>query len=199
MKVCIIGGGPAGYLAALKGALLGGEIYLVEKEDIGGVCLNRGCIPTKALISAAKHYTSQRIASAMGINIQNITFDWDMVKQFARMSSRRLTSGVELLLKKREVKVIKGKGEIRENVCVVKEDNGKELEISADKFLIATGSTPFLPNIKGIKNAWGSDEALNAPEVPKNLIIIGGGVIGIEFASIFNSFGSNVSIIQIMD
>jgi len=199
MKICIVGGGPAGYVAALKGAIMGGEVYLIEKEDVGGVCLNKGCIPTKALISAAKYYTSSKLAGAMGVDIKDIAFDWERVKRFAKMSSKRLTSGVELLLKKRGVNVIKGIGEIKNNICVVKGDNGKELEISADKFIIATGSKPFLPNIKGIENVWGSDEALNAPKIPETLIIIGGGVIGIEFASIFNAFGSKVSIIEIMD
>ncbi len=199
MKVCIIGGGPAGYASALKGAIMGGEIYLIEKEDIGGVCLNRGCIPTKALISAARYYSSPKVAGAMGVDIKDIAFDWGKVKRFAKMSSKRLTSGVELLLKKRGVNVIKGTGKIKGNTCIVEKGNGEKLEISVDKFLIATGSVPFLPKIKGIEYAWGSDEALNSPKIPKNLIIIGGGVIGVEFASIFNAFGSKVSIIEIMD
>jgi len=199
MKVCIIGGGPAGYISALKGALLGSEIYLIEKENIGGVCLNKGCIPTKALIAAARYYSSPQSADAMGINIPNITYDWNMVKRFAQLSSKRLTSGVRMLLQKRGVKLIKGEGEIKNNICVVKEDNGKISEIKADKFLIAAGSNPFLPPIKGIENVWGSDEALNASEVPASLIIIGGGVIGIEFSTIFSTFGSKVKIIEIMD
>lgn len=199
--IVIIGGGPAGYVAAIKGAQEGAKVAVVEKKKLGGTCLNRGCIPTKALYASYKALSSARKANKFGVSIKDIAFD--LAKAVARKDEvvHKLVSGVEQLLKGNGVEFFDGDGffENKNQIKITKRDGQIEI-ISAKKTIIATGSEPaMIPafNIDG-KNIITSTELLNLKQVPKNLLIIGGGVMGCEFANIFSEFGSKITIIELL-
>ncbi len=194
--IIIIGGGPGGYVAAIRAAQLGANVLIVEKEAFGGTCLNAGCIPTKTLYRTAQVADYMSNASKFGISLSG-EFNVDMVKvlQRKRKIIKKLTMGVELLLKSNKVEVIKGAGKLVDgNTIYATCLNGETKTITAKNIIIATGSKTFIPKTKGIEFALTSNEALELSEVPKSMLIIGGGVIGIEFASIFSAFGSNVTV-----
>ena len=195
MRIGIIGGGPAGYSSALLAGILGNQVVLFEKDTVGGVCLNRGCIPVKALIKVAHGLNTVKKIETSGIKAEVTGIDWEKVKKTSQLASRRLVAGVQNLLKKRKVEVINAHAELKDSGVVV--TNGKEYTF--DKILVSTGSRPRIPPFRVAKNVWTSDDALNAKEIPESIGIIGGGVIGIEFAYMFRSFGSQVTIYEIMD
>lgn len=196
--VVIIGGGPGGYVAAIKAGQLGAKVALIEKEVVGGICLNHGCIPTKALIKSAKVYETLKKSTDFGVKAENITFDWNKIVERKNTIVNQLTNGVSFLLKKNKVEVIQGYGEII-NKNQVKVDN-KILDTK--NIIIATGSSAIMPPIPGAQEAFDnkilvtSKELLKIDKFPKSLTIVGGGVIGIEFASIFSTLGSKVTIIE---
>lgn len=196
--VVIIGGGPGGYVAAIKAGQLGAKVALIEKEVVGGICLNHGCIPTKALIKSAKVYETLKKSTDFGVKAENITFDWNKIVERKNTIVNQLTNGVSFLLKKNKVEVIQGYGEIV-NKNQVKVDN-KILDTK--NIIIATGSSAIMPPIPGAQEAFDnkilvtSKELLKIDKFPKSLTIVGGGVIGIEFASIFSTLGSKVTIIE---
>lgn len=199
--VVIIGGGPAGYVAAIKGAQLGARAAVIEKKRMGGTCLNRGCIPTKALYASYKTLATARKANKFGIDVKDIVFD--LAKSVARKNEvvHKLVGGVEQLLKGNGIASFDGDGSFENpnQIKIAKKDGQVEI-ISAKKTIIATGSEPaMIPafNIDG-KNIITSTELLDLAVVPKSLLIIGGGVMGCEFANIFAEFGSKITIIELL-
>ena len=198
--VTIIGGGPGGYVAAIKAGQLGMKAALIEKEAVGGVCLNWGCIPTKAMLKSAKVYNTFMHAEEYGLHVDksNISIDYpNMIDRKDKIVSK-LTGGVRGLLKKNGVVVIEGFANALDAHHV--EVNGETIETK--KLIIATGASPAFPPIKGLKEAYErgfvvtSKEILMKKELPKSLLVIGGGVIGMEFATIFNTLGVNVKVLE---
>ncbi|SNS99871.1 dihydrolipoamide dehydrogenase [Anaerovirgula multivorans] len=203
MKVAVIGGGPGGYVAALKAAMLGADVTLVEKRRVGGTCLNVGCIPTKSLLASSDVLEAVREAKDYGINIQgDIEADFSLIMKRKDKIVDQLVKGIEFLFDKKGVKLVNGFGSLLNNnkIEVSKEDGSKEI-IEADKIILATGSVPIVPPIfpyDGVKIIT-SDEALFLKEVPKSMIIVGGGVIGCEFGQFFSKIGTKVTIVEMAE
>ncbi|SET17323.1 dihydrolipoyl dehydrogenase [Anaerobranca gottschalkii] len=196
--ITIIGGGPGGYVAAIQAAKLGAKVILIEKERLGGTCLNLGCIPTKCLVKSSKVFNSFKRAEEFGLYAENVSVNIRKVVERKNKVVDRLVGGISYLLQKNNVKIIYGEGKILNHETVyVKEKNVENL-ITTKNIIIATGSKAIKPPIHGIedKNVITSDEALYLSELPKKLVIVGGGIIGMEFAFIFNSFGVEVSVIE---
>ncbi|ULB35887.1 dihydrolipoyl dehydrogenase [Proteiniphilum propionicum] len=198
--VAVIGGGPAGYVAAIKAAQLGARVAIVEKGTFGGTCLNLGCIPSKAYLKNAEIIEHIRTASSRGIIIDSsqIRIDMEKVLEFKNSVVRKLTSGVETLLKTNGVDIYRGVGKINRNKNVVVNDTQI---IKADKIILAGGSKVSKINIPGIDSdkVLTSDDLLDIREVPETLAVIGGGVIGAEMGLSFSGLGSKVIIIEMMD
>ncbi len=199
-RITIIGGGPGGYVAAIKAAQLGAEVNLVEKENFGGTCLNWGCIPTKALVRSAEVYDELKNAGEYGCMTENVSFSLKKIMRRKDKVVRRLVKGVEYLLKKNGVNLISGKADIKDRNTVTVTGE-KEKEIETDYIIIATGSGPAVLEIEGIDlpGVMYSKEALSLEELPEKLVIVGAGIIGMEFASIFSTFGVNVTVVEYLD
>lgn len=201
--IIIIGAGPGGYVAAIKAAQLGAKVALIEKEALGGVCLNIGCIPTKALIKSAKIYRNIVNSEKYGITLdqKSIKADWPAIVERKDQIVKRLTGGVGMLLSRNGVEVIKGEAKVLDPNHV--EVNGETLE--AKNLILATGASPIIPPIPGVEEAYKagiivtSRELLSLDKLPEKLVIIGGGVIGVEFATIFGTFGTEVTILEKLD
>jgi len=201
VDVVIIGGGPGGYVAAIKAAHLGLKAVLVEKDKLGGVCLNKGCIPTKALVSTAELLNHLQRAEEFGIQVKDYSFDFPAIMKRKDLITRRLSSGVEQLMKANQVRVVLGKGQIIEPGKVEIIDTAGEKEVIKTKnIVIATGSKVMKLPIPGIdsEGVITSDEALSLSELPSKMIIIGGGVVGIEFAGIFKALGVEVTVVEML-
>ncbi|HER24358.1 MAG TPA: dihydrolipoyl dehydrogenase [Candidatus Atribacteria bacterium] len=201
IEVVIIGGGLGGYVAAIKAAQLGLKAVLVEKDKLGGVCLNWGCIPTKALVSTAELLNNLQRAEEFGIQIKDYSFDLSAIMKRKEIITRRLSSGVEQLMKANQVRVIKGEGQIIEPGIVEVTDIAGEKEIvKAKNIVIATGSKVMKLPLSGIDNEGviTSNEALSLSELPSRMLIIGGGVVGIEFAGIFKALGVEVTVVEML-
>ncbi|HAJ32619.1 MAG TPA: dihydrolipoyl dehydrogenase [Candidatus Atribacteria bacterium] len=199
--VVIIGGGPGGYVSAIKAAHLGLKAVLVEKDKLGGVCLNRGCIPTKALVSTAELLNHLQRAGEFGIQVKDYSFDFTAIIKRKDLITRRLSSGVEQLMKANQVRVARGEGQIIEPGKVeVTDTTGQKEVIKAKNIIIATGSSVMKLPIPGIdsEGVITSDEALSLSELPSRMIIIGGGVVGIEFAGIFKALGVEVTVVEML-
>lgn len=197
----IIGGGPGGYVCAIRLGLHGKKVILVEKAELGGTCLNRGCIPTKALLQSAERYLECMNSAEFGIYAQNVSFDLTAVDARKRKVVNTLVNGVEGLLKARKVEVVHGEACLKDNNTVaVNLNGGGEKVYSAANIIIAAGSEPSMPPIPGIdgKNIITSNEALNLETIPSSMIIIGGGVIGMELGTVYSAFGCKVTIIEAM-
>ncbi len=199
-EIIVVGGGPGGYVAAIRAAQLGGNVTLVEKGKLGGTCLNVGCIPTKVLLHSADLMAEAKEANDFGINVSVNGFDWKKVLQKKDSVSSQLVNGIKGLMKANKIKVINGMAEfISSNTLLVTKSDGTKETLSGGKVIIATGSVPAVPPIPGIKeneHCIDSTGALSLTEVPKSLLVIGGGVIGVEFASIYSQFGTKVTIIE---
>lgn len=199
----VIGGGPAGYVGAIRAAQLGKKVACVEKERAGGTCLNWGCIPTKALLKNAELYhTLKHHADEFGLSFTDLEYDWEKVIGRSRKVSDKLAGGIEFLFKKNEIDYIRGVGGLGANGKVEVTDNEGNSEMhEADNVLVATGCVsrelPFLP-FDGEK-VIGSREAMVLPKQPKSITIIGAGAIGIEFAYFFNSYGTEVTVVEMLD
>lgn len=199
-NIVVIGGGPAGYVAAIKAAQLGSKVALVEKDELGGTCLNRGCIPTKAYLHNAEIIEGINHAASRGIMLENTNFKVDMEKVLSMKSKvvKTLTGGVAGLLKSYGVAVFKGIGRVTKdkNVSV----DGIKL-LTTDKIILAGGSKVSKINIPGMdsKLVMTSDDILELKEVPQTLAIIGGGVVGVELGQAFHTFGSKVTVVEMMD
>lgn len=196
----VIGGGPAGYVAAIRAAQHGKKVACVEADRAGGTCLNWGCIPTKALLKNAELYqTLSHKADEMGLKIDGLSYDWSKVVGRSRKVSDRLAGGIEFLFKKNKVDYIKGHGSLQgEGKVGVKGTDGEEKELETKNVIIATGcvSRPLPPLPFNGKSVIGSKEAMVMESQPKEMIIIGAGAIGVEFAYIYNAFGTKVTIVE---
>lgn len=203
MKVAVIGGGPGGYVAAIKAAMLGAEVTVIEKRKVGGTCLNAGCIPTKALLASSSVLSSIKEAKDFGIHINGeVESNFDDIMSRKNKIVNQLISGIEFLFEKRGIKLVNGFGKLidKNKIEVNKEDGSKEI-VETDKIILANGSQPvILPMFPydGDKIIT-SDEALNLKEVPKSLLIVGGGVIGCEFGQFFRTLGVEVTIVEMFD
>ena len=202
----IFGGGPGGYVSAIRAKQLGLNVLLVESKDLGGVCLNWGCIPTKALLKVSEFKNSIKKFEEFGISVKGeISFDIKDIVQRSRNVSKQLSIGVKHLLKKNNVEVIKGFGSILENdeniIINVLNDQSENIKIETKNLIIATGAQPKL--IPGVdvnnQNIWTAKEAMVPKSLPKSITIIGSGAIGIEFASFYNDMGSKVTVIEMED
>lgn len=196
-QVIIIGGGPAGYTAAETAGKAGLSVLLFEKRNLGGVCLNEGCIPTKTLLYSAKTYDGAKHASKYAVNVPEVSFD--LAKIIARKSKvvRKLVLGVKGKLTSNQVTIVSGEAYIVDKNTVRCGDETYECE----NLVICTGSETFIPPVAGIDtvNCWTHRDALDNKELPASLAIVGGGVIGMEFASFFNSLGVQVTVIEMLD
>lgn len=199
--VAVIGGGPGGYTAALRAVELGGKVLLVEKDKFGGTCLNRGCIPTKALVSCADKVRSLQsglekgfLKGQTGVNYAKMVEHKDQAVQTNR-------DGLEQLLKKNKIDMVQGKGMVKKPGEVsVEPDSGEARTYTAKKIIISTGSKSFLPPVPGIdsEGVLDSEKILGIKSLPEEIIIIGGGYIGIEFAGIFSALGSKVTVVEML-
>ncbi|MCC5909754.1 MAG: dihydrolipoyl dehydrogenase [Clostridiaceae bacterium] len=200
MKIVVIGGGPGGYVAAIRAAQLGAEVTLVEKKYIGGTCLNVGCIPTKVLLHTAELFTTlQKESEDLGIKVEKFDIDWQRLQSRKKTVVSQLVGGVNTLLQSNKIKVMMGEASfLNRNQLEVQLLEGKKITVDFDHVIIATGSKPFILPIPGgdLGGVITSDEALSLEEIPKSLLVIGGGVIGSEFASVYSSMGTKVTIVE---
>lgn len=202
--IVIIGGGPGGYVAAIKAAQLGAKVAVIERERLGGICLNWGCIPTKTLLISAKHYLDVlrgQEFGIVGIDKENISIDWKVMLDRKDTVVNKLVTGITMLFKKNKIDFFNGDAKVISKNQI--EVNGEVLE--SNNLIIATGATSNFPDIPGLKEALNSGKALDSKatlqldEIPKELIIIGNNTYAIEFATLFNSIGSKVTLIHNAD
>ena len=197
----VLGSGPGGYVAAIRAAQLGLKVAIVERENLGGICLNWGCIPTKALLRSAEIYHYMQHAGDYGLTAANISADIDAVVKRSRGVAKQLNQGVTHLMKKNKITVHMGDGKlIAANKLTVTKD-GKSEELTAKNIILATGARardlPFAP--ADGKRIWTYRHAMVPPEMPKKLLVIGSGAIGIEFASFYNDMGAEVTVVETLD
>jgi len=194
----ILGGGPAGYVTAIRASQLGLSTAIVEKESLGGVCLNWGCIPTKALLKSAQVFEYLKNSEEYGLKVNDVNKDFNSVISRSRKVANTMSKGVAFLMKKNKIKVFNGFGKLTDNKTVTVTNNNDESLIHAEKIIISTGSrSRELPNLKQDgKNIIGYREAMTLEKQPKNITIVGSGAIGIEFAFFYNSMGSDVTVIE---
>ena len=199
--VIVIGAGPGGYVAAIRAAQLGLKAIVVEREHMGGICLNWGCIPTKAMLRSSEVYHLMHRAKEFGLSAENIDYDLDAVVDRSRGIAKQLNSGVTHLLKKNKVATLMGDATITApNKVVVKTAKGGE-SLTAKHIIIATGARAReLPGLEGDGDlVWTYKTALTPPRMPKKLLVIGSGAIGIEFASFYNTLGADTTVVEVMD
>lgn len=199
--LAIIGGGPAGYTAAEKASKAGKDVVLFEQNALGGTCLNVGCIPTKSLLYGAKQYYNATHAQKYGVTAENVAFDFAAMQKRKTIVVRKLVAGIKQRLNNEHCTVVNGQAKVLDNIRQVWriECNGEIYE--AEHLMICTGSTNFVPPISGIKDnpaVWDSTDALAATELPKSMVIVGGGVIGMEFATLYHELGVPVTVIEAM-
>lgn len=198
--VIVIGAGPGGYVAAIRAAQLGLKVLVIEKEHIGGICLNWGCIPTKALLKSAEIYNFCKKAETFGIKVGKLDFDFKKIIKRSREVANQLASGIQYLLKKNKIEVLMGTAKLLGNGKVEVSGADKKI-VEAKSIILATGAKPkFLPGLEADgKVVWDYKSAMIADSVPKKLLIIGSGAIGIEFASFYNTFGAEVTVVEVQD
>lgn len=197
----IIGSGPGGYISAIRAAQLGMNVAVIERDKPGGVCLNWGCIPSKSILKCAEVYEYFNNSKEFGIEYKELSYDYSKVIDKSKKASATLNKGVEYLFKKNKITLFNGVGKLISKGKVGITNEKEQLEVDTDKIMIATGSVPMtLPGLEiDARLVVTSDEAIFHKEIPKSVVIIGGGYIGAEFAYIYNSFGSNVTIVEMMD
>ena len=199
--LAVIGGGPGGYVAAIRAAQLGMKTAVIERDKLGGICLNWGCIPTKALLKNAELYNHFKDAEEWGITYKELKFDFSRIVKRSRDVAARNSKGVEYLFKKNKIEHIPGQGMLdgKGRISVTREGKGVE-SVAAAHIILATGARArSLPNVKidGTR-VISYMEAMVLPRIPKSMVIIGGGAIGVEFAYFFNSFGTSVTLVEMM-
>lgn len=205
-QLIVIGAGPGGYEAAIRAAQLGLHTALIERRQVGGTCLNRGCIPTKTMLHSAQLYKETAHVELFGLHTENTSFDWAKIHQRKNDVVSKLRSGIEQLIKANKIDFFNTSASIL-SPHEVQLEQGEETTLYGDNILIATGSVPSRPPIPGLDlpGVVTSDELLDDPSyaqtdsLPKEILIIGGGVIGVEFASVFSSFGCKVTIVEALD
>lgn len=199
--VVVIGGGPGGYVAAIRAAQLKMKVALVEANHLGGICLNWGCIPTKALLRSAEIYTHMQHASEYGLSAQKIDFDLEKIVARSRGVSKQLSGGIGHLLKKNKVTVFDGWGKLQGKGKLTVEKDGKVIEtLSGKHIIVATGARArVLPGFEPDGDlVWTYKEAMTPPKMPKSLLVVGSGAIGIEFASFYNALGADVTVAEVL-
>jgi len=199
--IIIIGSGPGGYVTAIRASQLGFKVAVVEKENLGGICLNWGCIPTKALLKSAQVYDYLKHVDAYGLKAEAIDKDFDAVIKRSRDVADGMSKGVQFLMKKNKIDVINGFGKIKTGKKVdVTDTDGNVTEYSADHIIIATGArSRELPNLpQDGKKVIGYREALTLPKQPKKMIVVGSGAIGVEFAHFYHTMGTEVTIVEFL-
>ncbi|MEM2125672.1 MAG: NAD(P)/FAD-dependent oxidoreductase [Candidatus Methanosuratincola sp.] len=196
--VAVIGGGPAGYVCALRSAQLGKRVVLIEKDQVGGTCLNRGCVPMKAFLSVAKTIRDARRASRSGLDVQ-VTLNFERLVSWTKYVVERSRKGIEFLLRSRGVELLRGEARFVSPGTLEVPPNGGI--VKAESFVVATGSRPYdLPDVRfDSAGVISSDDVFSLPELPKSICIVGGGVIGVEMATALAEMGSKVTIVEIMD
>ena len=199
--VVVIGAGPGGYVAAIRAAQLGLKACIVEREHMGGICLNWGCIPTKAMLRSSEVFHLMHRAKEFGLKAEGIGYDLDAMVKRSRGVAKQLASGVGHLMKKNKVEVVMGEATLTAKGKVsVKTDKGTE-ELQAKNIIVATGARAReLPGLEADgKRVWTYKHALQPPHMPKKLLVIGSGAIGIEFASFYNTLGAETTVVEVMD
>ncbi len=196
----VIGSGPGGYVGAIRAAQLGMKVVIVERDRLGGVCLNWGCIPTKALLRNAEIIALLRRGEEFGFSFDNLRVDFSVAVKRSEQAARKLSKGVEYLMKKNKVAVVPGEGKLTGKGQVRVSRNGQASELVAERTLLATGTRPReLPGVPiDGKRVITSTEALSLPEVPRSLLIIGAGAVGVEFADIYHAYGAEVILIEML-
>ena len=197
--VFVLGGGPGGYVAAIRASQLGLKVGLVEKENLGGVCLNWGCIPTKALIKSAEVFSLVNNANLFGVSVKDVDIDILAVVKRSRKIAEKLSGGVKYLLQKNKVSTFKGFGSLFDSNTVKIESNGSTEKVFAENIIVATGARSKI--VKGLEpdsdKIWTYKDALVPAEIPQKMLIVGAGVIGIEFAYFYRSLGTDVTVIDL--
>lgn len=199
--IIVLGSGPGGYVTAIRASQLGFKTAIVEKENLGGVCLNWGCIPTKALLKSAQVFEYLKHASDYGLSVKEFDKDFEAVIKRSRSVAEGMSKGVQFLMKKNKIDVIEGYGTLKAGKKIdVKDKEGKVTEYSADHIIIATGARsrelPAMP--QDGKKIIGYRQAMTLPKQPKKMIVVGSGAIGIEFAYFYNSMGTEVTVVEFM-
>ena len=196
-QIAIIGGGPAGYTAAEKAGRAGMSVVLFERKSLGGVCLNEGCIPTKTLLYSAKIYDNAKSSSKYGVSTSDVSFDLSKIVSRKQKVVRKLVLGVKSRLAAQSVKVVTGEAMIKSANRI---ECGDET-YACENLIVCAGSKTFIPSVKGIEDIsyWTHKDALDNKVLPDSLVVVGGGVIGMEFASFFNSLGVKVTVIEMMN
>ena len=197
--VIVLGSGPGGYVTAIRSSQLGFKTAIIEKESLGGVCLNWGCIPTKSLLKSAQVFEYLHHAEEYGLKAENVDKDFDGVVQRSRKVADGMSKGVQFLMKKNKIEVLKGFGTLKKDKKIsVKDEEGKETEYGFDHIIIATGArSRELPSLKQDgKKIIGYREAMTLEKQPKKMIVVGSGAIGIEFAYFYNSMGTEVTVVE---
>ncbi|HJN17559.1 MAG TPA: FAD-dependent oxidoreductase, partial [Armatimonadota bacterium] len=198
--IAVIGAGPGGYVGAIRAAQLGAKVAIIERDAFGGTCLNRGCIPSKALISVVEAANAARDAKSLGIDCEVKGIDVDRMRKHMQRCVKQLVMGVEGLMKKNAIATFRGHGTMRSatEIDVMGDDGATTL--TAAKTLLATGSVPFLIPIPGhdLPGILTSDDALGLTEIPESIAIIGGGAIGLEWAFIYAGLGTKVTVVEMM-
>jgi len=196
----VIGSGPGGYVGAIRAAQLGMKVAIVERDRLGGVCLNWGCIPTKALLRNAEIIALLRRGEEFGFSFENLRLDFSVAVKRSEQAARKLSKGVEYLMKKNKVTVVPGEGRLAGDGQVRVAKDAKVTELQAARILLATGSRPR--EIPGVpidgKRVITSTEALSLPQVPRSLLIIGAGAVGVEFADVYHAYGAEVILIEML-
>ncbi len=200
-KICVVGGGPAGYVAAIRSVQLGASVVLIEDKEIGGACLNRGCIPTKALLKSTEIASKIKDSKSFGFLSSLESINWQTAVKRKDKVVKNLKTGLEHLLVGNKIEIIRGKAEILTEKSVLIDCGDENILVKCDKLIIATGATPLVPPIPGIEmeGVITSNEALDLEVLPEKLVIIGGGVIGLEFATMFNEAGVKVTVVELQD
>ena len=197
----VLGAGPGGYVAAIRAAQLGLNVAIVEREHLGGICLNWGCIPTKAMLRSAEVYHLAERAKEFGISAEKISFDLSKIVARSRKISGQLNQGVAHLLKKNKVTVFLGEAKLLESSSISIKIDGEHKKITGENIVLATGARAReLPGMEADgRLVWTYKHALNPSNMPKNLLVMGSGAIGVEFASFYNTLGSNTTIVEVLD
>jgi dihydrolipoamide dehydrogenase len=198
--VAVIGGGPGGYVAAIRAAQLGGKVAVIERDKLGGVCLNRGCIPTKPLLKSAEKWREIQHCEEFGLRADNVGFDFSRVIAWKDKVVSQLQNGVVQLVKSNAIDILYGNGVLQGTGKIAVTNGEGTMEIEARKIIIATGSQPMRLPVPGgdLPEVIDSDGVLELTEVPKNMLVIGAGAVGIEFAAIYQSFGCEVTVVEMM-
>ncbi|MDX9845644.1 MAG: dihydrolipoyl dehydrogenase [Tenuifilaceae bacterium] len=199
--VLVIGSGPGGYVAAIRASQLGMKVGVVEKENLGGICLNWGCIPTKALLKSAQVFEYASHAADYGVLTSDVKPDFEKMISRSRDVAANMSKGIEFLFKKNKIDVINGVGKLKgKGIVVVTDSDGKSQEVTAKHIILATGArSRELPNLKqdGVK-IIGYRQALSLPKQPKSMVVVGSGAIGSEFAYFYNAIGTEVTLVEFM-